>query len=328
MRDSAEVFIAKIEHGKYRGLGSGTLATSVGDTVKKCEKAFSLAENYSVDPETYFKDEMGEEIAETSLSAASAIDIAMWDLRAKMDGLSLAVVLGGTLRNLPTDFTIGIMESKDAGVLAGMLAKEGYGSIKVKIGKSIGEDLDRVRAVRESSGSSTKIYVDANGGYDSESATRFWEEASECKLDFFEQPVPADMLKEMASLRERGIRVCADESFTDEASLNKMISLEAVDIVNIKLMKCGGLSQAIKLAEATKRAGLETMVGCMGDVGISIAAAAHLACSIEPRQVDLDSHLNIEQVCDGPDVERGNIILSNQPGTGVSLKEGWQNWKT
>jgi L-alanine-DL-glutamate epimerase-like enolase superfamily enzyme len=300
----------------------------MGDSVKKCEKALVLAGNYSVDPETYFEDEMGEEIAEMSLSAAAAIDIAMWDLRAKMDALSLAVVLGGSLKDLPTDYTIGIMDAKEAGLEAAMLAQEGFGSIKVKIGRSLSEDLDRVRAVRNSSGQSTKIYVDANGGYDPESAAKFWEKASEYKLDFFEQPVPADMLKEMASLRERGIRVCADESFTDEASLNKMIQLEAVDMVNIKLMKCGGLSPAIRLAGMAKHASLETMIGCMGDVGISIAAASHLACYIEPRQADLDSHLNIEQICNGPDVERGSIILPDRPGIGVGLKEGWQNWKT
>jgi len=296
--------------------------------VKKCEKALVLAESYSVSPETYFDDEMRGEIAETSLSAATAIDIAMWDLRAKMDGLSLAVVMGGSLKDLQTDFTIGIMDAEEAGLEATRLTNEGFRSIKVKIGKSLSEDLDRVRAVRNSSGPSAKIYVDANGGYDPESAARFWEKASEYGLEFFEQPVPADMLKEMASLRERGVRVCADESFTDEASLNKMIQLEAVDLVNIKLMKCGGLSPAMRLARTAKHAGVETMVGCMGDVGISVAAAAHLACCIEPRQVDLDSHLNIEQICNGPDVVRGSVVLPDMPGIGVGLKEGWQKWKT
>jgi len=252
--------------------------------------------------------------------------MAVWDLRAKMDGVNLAVALGGSLKGLPTDRTIDLMSPADAGSEAARFVREGFSSIKVKVGRSLGEDLERVKAVRKGAGRDVRMFIDANGGYDEESAAKLWDRAAGLEIDFFEQPVPPDMLEELASLRGRGIRVCADESFIGEASLSKLIELEAADIVNIKLMKCGGITSALRLAKMAGEAGLETMVGCMGDVGISIAAAAHLACSIVPRQVDLDSHLNIAPICDGPQVEKGEIVLRDEPGSGVNLIENWQNW--
>ena len=327
MKDTAEIFVVEVSHGSYRGLGSGTPATSFGDSVKKCERALTQAGSYAVDPETYFEDEMSEEICEISPSAAAALDIAFWDIRAKMDGLNLAGALGGSLKDLPTDMTIDLMKPKDAGSETARLVREGFRSIKVKVGRSLVEDLERVRAVRNAAGAGMRIFIDANGGYDMEDAADLWDKASDLGLDFFEQPVPPDMLKEMASLRSRGIRVCADESFIDEASLHRMIELDAVDMVNIKLMKCGGITSAMNLAKIAREAGLETMVGCMGDIGISIAAGAHLACGIGPHQVDLDSHLNIEPICQGPAVVKGDLVLQNEPGLGVRLNESWQKWR-
>jgi L-alanine-DL-glutamate epimerase-like enolase superfamily enzyme len=327
VKETVEVFVVEAAYGRARGLGSGTPATSIGDTVKKCEKAFVQAGSYAVDLETYFEDEINGEICEISPSAAAAVDMAVWNLRAKMDGVNLAVALGGSLKELPTDMTIDLVSPGDAASEATRLVKDGFGSIKVKVGRSLGEDLERVKAARKAAGRDVRIFIDANGGYDEESAAKLWDRAADLKLDFFEQPVPPDMLEELASLRERGIRVCADESFIGEASLRRIIELEAADMINIKLMKCGGITSAMRLAKMAEDAGLETMVGCMGDVGISIAAAAHLACVLGPRQVDLDSHLNIAPICDGPPIENGRIILRDEPGLGVNLIGDWQNWK-
>jgi len=327
VRESAEVFIVEVTHGSFRGIGSGTPATSYGDSVKKCEKALAKAGNYAVDPDTYFEDEMSEEIREISPSAAAAIDIAFWDIRAKMDGLSVAAALGGSLRGIPTDRTIDLMKPADAGREAASLVGEGFKSIKVKVGVSLADDIERIRAVRNAAGSGARIFIDANGGYDVENAAKLWDKVADLEIDFFEQPVPQDMLEGLASLRARGIKVCADESFIDEETLDRIIEMDAADMINIKLMKCGGITTAIRLSDIAGNAGLGAMVGCMGDIGISITAAAHLVCSIDPHQADLDSHLSIEPICDGPAVIRGDLSLRDKPGIGVGLIEGWQRWR-
>lgn len=327
LKDNVDVFLLEARRGSFVGIGSGSPATSVGDSPKKCANALSYIQNLTLDPDAYFDGDIPDEMKERSPAASATLDIAMWDLRAKMDGVSLTELLGGHMRVLPTDATIDLKKPDDARKEAARFIKEGFKSIKVKVGKSIREDLERVRAVRETTGSGVQLIIDANGGYDSEKALTLWEDASEFDLEFFEQPVPQDMVKELAMLRGRGVRVCADESFVDEGSLMALIDLDATDMINIKLMKLGGLTQAMRLERIAREAGIGTMIGCMGDIGISIGAAAHLACKVAPSHVDLDSHLNIAPICDGPLVKSGNIQLKDEPGIGVYLIEGWQNWR-
>jgi len=95
--------------------------------------------------------------------------------------------------------------------------------------------------------------------------------------------------------------------------------------VNIKLMKSGGIGAALKMKEIANEAGVETMIGSMGDIGLSIGAAAHIASSLGMIYADLDSHLNIQTVCDGPDVENGCLQVSSSPGIGVSLLHPWHD---
>ena len=327
LKESADVFILEVRLGNLIGIGSGTPATSIGDTVKKCAKALEFSKDLRIDIDEYFDGEIPDEMRERSPAAAAALDIAMWDLKARTQCMSLAELLGGEVKPLPTDATIDLTRPEDARKDVSRMVREGYESIKVKVGRSMTEDLERTRVVREEAGPDIRIFVDANGGYDVKRAQDFWESASDLDLEFFEQPLPGDMLDGLASLRESGITICADESFVDEDSLRRIIDLEAADLVNLKLMKSGGLTQAIRLEKVAKEAGIGMMVGCMGDVGISIGAAAHFACCIGPRQVDLDSHLNIMQICDGPPVSDGKVVLGDELGLGIRLADNWQRWK-
>jgi L-Ala-D/L-Glu epimerase / N-acetyl-D-glutamate racemase len=326
VRETAEVFVVEARYKSFVGLGSGTPANSIGDSVSSCIKGLTRAKDMQIDPETYFDEEVELDVRDISPAAAAALDIAMWDLRSKLNGVSLSACLGGSPRVVPTDATIDIRNADEAGRDAAALSKEGFRSIKIKVGKSLTDDLERTKAVREAVGPKVNIFVDANGGYDFGKALEFWEKASSLDLDFFEQPVPQDRMDELAALRRRGVRVCADESVVSEESLERAIDLEAVDIINIKLMKCGGIGTAIEMAGMAGDAGLEIMMGCMGDIGISVAAAAHFACGIDAEYVDLDSHLNITAVCDGPEVKKGSIQLKEEPGHGVHLAGDWRNY--
>jgi len=327
VKETAEVFVVEARYKSFVGLGSGTPANSVGDSVASCLKGLIRAQGMQIDPETYFDEEVDLDVRDISSAAAAALDIAMWDLRSKLDGVSLAASLAGSTRDLPTSATIDLRQPEEAGRDASILSKEGFRSIKVKVGRSLTDDLARTKAVRDAVGPKTNIFVDANGGYDIAMALEFWEKAAPLDLDFFEQPVPQDRLEDLATLRKKGVRICADESIINEESLERALDLEAADIINIKLMKCGGISTAEEMAGMAGDAGLEIMVGCMGDIGISIAGAAHFACGIDAEYVDLDSHLNIAPVCDGPIVKNGTIQLKDEPGHGVHLAADWQNYR-
>lgn len=328
VKETAEVFVVEARYRSFAGLGSGTPASSIGDSVSACLKGLTRAKDMRIDPETYLEEEVELDVRDISPAAAAALDIAMWDLRSKLNGVSLAASVGGSPREVPTDATIDIRHPDEAGRDAVALSKDGFRSIKVKIGKSLAEDLERTKAVREAVGPKMNIFVDANGGYDFGKALEFWEKAAPLDLDFFEQPVPQDKMEELAALRKRGVRVCADESVVNEESLERAIDLEAADIINIKLMKCGGIGTALEMAGMAGDASLEIMIGCTGDIGISIAAAAHFACGTDAEYVDLDSHLNIAPVCDGPEAKNGSIQLKDEPGHGVRLVGDWKDYRT
>jgi L-alanine-DL-glutamate epimerase-like enolase superfamily enzyme len=327
VKDVADVFIVEVRHGPYTGLGAGTPATSMGDSISNCHKGLIRARNLQIDPRMYFEEEEDLDVRDISPAAAAALDIAMWDLYSKSNGVNLAAAIGESAREIPTGATIDLKLPVDAGKDAARLAKQGFKTVKVKVGRQLSEDLERIKMVREAVGSGIHIFADANGGYSLGEALKFWEEAAAFGLEFFEQPVPKDKTDDLATLRRRGVKVCADESVLNEESLAQVIEQAAADIINIKLMKCGGISSAIEMAGMARDEGIEIMVGCMGDIGISIAAAAHFACAIEAEHIDLDSHLNISQVCDGPEVGKGSILLKDEPGHGTHLLEKWGSFK-
>lgn len=328
VRTTADVFIVKASADNISGWGSGTPAESLSDSPIKCKEALSHARESSIDIDRFFEHDLTFGIRERSKAAAAALDIAMWDLRGKIEGKSISRLLGGIPKALETAATIDIKPVNGAVEDAERLLEKGFMTLKIKIGRSIREDLKRVRAIREKVGSNIRLFVDANGGYNFEKAICFWTEASDIMLDLFEQPIGADQIPSLARLKnDHGIRVCADESAVDESSLERLIRSEAVDLINIKLMKFGGVSPTIKMIEMAENAGIEIMIGCMGDIGLSISAAAHLACTVDPAYVDLDSHLNIEPICDGPVVREGQISMGDSPGTGVRLRESWEQWQ-
>ena len=329
VKNTAEVFIVEAREGDKVGFGSGTPAKSLADYPKKCAKQLEIASSSLYDSEQYFEDQTWIEIRKESPSAATAIDIAMWDLLSKQEGISLTRLFGGNIQNVETDATIDIKPPAEAHEEAKRLVDEGFKTIKIKVGTRISDDLARVKTIREAVGPRVKLFVDANGGFDKDMALKFWSQTSKYDLEFFEQPVPADKLADSAELRKKhGMKICADESIIDEESLQKVINSEAADVINIKLMKCGGLSSALEMEKMLRNAGLELMIGCMGDVGFSIAAAAHLASSKKAEHVDLDSHLNIEPVCNGPEVKKGSLLITDEPGLGVNLLNGWRRWST
>lgn len=258
-------------------------------------------------------------------AARAAVDIALHDLFAQRLGLPLADVLGRAHESLPTSITIGIKPLSETLAEAREYVGRGFRIVKVKVGRALEEDIERLARLREAVGPGVGIRADANQGYSREGTLRFFEATSALGLEFVEQPVKASAVADLRALPEaiRG-RVAADESLLDEKDALALAAPPAAcGIFNIKLMKCGGVRPALRVAAIAEAANIELMWGCMDESRISIAAALHAAfASPATKYLDLDGSLDLARdVVDGGFVlESGMMRTSGEPGLGVAVR--------
>lgn len=258
-----------------------------------------------------------------SPAALAALDMALHDLFAQQLGVPLADALGRVHESLPTSATIGIQEPAETLALAEELVGRGFRVLKVKVGESLPEDLSRLRLLRERFGSAVRLRADANAGYTPEEAVMFFERSQPLDLEFLEQPVRAqdDGLRR---LPERWRRfVAADESLLNERDALALAAPPAAcGVFNIKLMKCGGIRPALRIAAIAESAGIELMWGCMDESVISIAAALHAAlASPATRYLDLDGSFDLARdVAEGGFLLRdGDMTVTELPGLGARI---------
>ncbi len=253
-------------------------------------------------------------------AARAALDMALHDLLAQHLGVPLVEMLGRVHESLPTSITIGIMSVEEALEEAREYLGRGFHVLKVKLGHALDEDLARVARLRESLPADTTIRVDANQGYSAADVVRFMRESAPWRLEFLEQPMPpSQSMRDLPpGCRER---IAADESLLDDADALELASSPAAcGVFNIKLMKCGGIRTALRIAAIAKAADISLMWGCMDESRISIAAALHAALAAPAtRYLDLDGSLDL-----GEDVAEGGFIIENgimrtlpAPGLGV-----------
>ncbi|MEP6995585.1 MAG: dipeptide epimerase [Acidobacteriota bacterium] len=256
-------------------------------------------------------------------AAQAAVDMALHDLLAQHLGVPVVEMLGRAHDELPTSITIGIKTVAETLAEADEYLGRGFRVLKVKTGNAFAEDLERLSKLRERCGSSVTIRADANQGYTVEETARFFELTAALELEFVEQPVPREALSALRgtlsadSLR----RVAADESLHDEKDALHLAAPEpACGIFNIKLMKCGGIAGAQRIAAIAETAGIALMWGCMDESRISIAAALHAAfASPATRYLDLDGSLDLARdVADGGfTMTRGRMRTTDAPGLGI-----------
>ena len=255
-------------------------------------------------------------------AARAALDMALYDLLAQTLELPLADMLGRAHRKLPTSITIGIKPVENTLNEAEEYLARGFRVLKVKLGRSLEEDLERLHKLRERVGPAIQIRVDPNQGYDSEQVLRFVERTATLAIEFLEQPMPAGQVDALRALpsKVRG-RIAADESLLDESdALDLVAPPPACGIFNIKLMKCGGIHPALRIAAIAETAGIELMWGCNDESIISISAALHTAlASPATRYLDLDGSLDLARdVVEGGFVlDEGYLRTNDEPGLGV-----------
>jgi L-alanine-DL-glutamate epimerase-like enolase superfamily enzyme len=215
-------------------------------------------------------------------AARNAVDCALWDFEAKRARVPASVTAGvHRLRPVTTAYTISL-DTPEAMAEAARGAAE-RPILKIKLGQD--GDLERIRAVRAAAPAATLI-ADANEGWTEANVERHLAACAEAGFALIEQPLPADRDEALRGLA-RSVPLCADESVHDRRSLDRLVGL--YDVVNIKLDKTGGLTEALALAEAAQARDLALMVGCM--VGTSLAMAPALLLAPRARFVDLDGPL-------------------------------------
>jgi L-alanine-DL-glutamate epimerase-like enolase superfamily enzyme len=246
-------------------------------------------------------------------AARCALDIALHDLVGRSIGLPVHRLVDLSAAIPPTDFTLGI----DAPEVVAERARRAsaFPALKIKVGGP--DDLRTLRAVREVYGG--PIRVDANTGWDPEDAERLVPELVDLGVELIEQPFPARRIDQLAWLQARSpLPIVADESAVAIEDLDGLVG--AVDGVNVKLAKCGGIEPARRMLVRARELGFRTFLGCMEETSVGIAGSAAVASLAE--WVDLDGCLLLaEDPFEGLELDPGHRwVLSERPGLGVDRR--------
>ena len=256
-------------------------------------------------------------------SAKAAVDMALYDLWGKGYGIPVWRALGGARRTLETDLTISVNPVEEMVRDSLEAVERGYSILKIKVGKDPKADVERMCAIRAAVGPGVKLRVDANQGWTAKEAVRVISalEDKGLDMDLVEQPVPAHDLEGMAYVTARvQTPILADESVFSPGDAVELIRRGAADLINIKLMKTGGIWNALKICRMAAEHGMECMIGCMLESRLSVAAAAHLAAGqaiITRADLDGPSLCAVDPYTGGPVFDGPRILMSGDPGVGV-----------
>jgi L-Ala-D/L-Glu epimerase len=315
VENTASNVIVQINHEDFTGYGEAAPDEYYGEsqeTVLACITTF--AGNLGDDPFLH-EDIMShlDHLIHLNPSAKAAVDMALYDLVGKMLNVPVYKLLGLNAKQTPrTSFTLGI-DTPDNMAKKALLARD-YPILKVKVGTK--HDIDNLKAIRDVS--SAAIRVDANTGWTPKEAIKNINAFAPYNIEFVEQPSAARDLAGLKLIRENvPIPIIADESCVTVEDIPRIVG--CVDGINIKLMKCGGLSHALKMIHTARAHNLLVMIGCMIESSMAITAAAHLTPLVD--YADLDGNLLIDNdPYTGVTVEKGKLLLPAGPGLGVKSR--------
>lgn len=252
----------------------------------------------------------------------TAIDIACYDILGKKAGLPVYQLLGGYSNTIETDITVGIQTPEAMAKKAAGHVLNGFDTIKTKVGTGFREDIARIKAIREAVGPEVKIRVDANQAWSAKEALQIIERLDEFDIELVEQPVKAADMEGLEFVTKNSkVLIMSDEScFTAKDAL-RLVERRAIDVLNIKLMKCGGIREALKINAICETAGIECMLGCMAEeTNIGITAAASLGAAVRNiTRADLDATFSLTELPFKGGIgttPTKTLVLPKEPGFG------------
>jgi L-alanine-DL-glutamate epimerase-like enolase superfamily enzyme len=253
-----------------------------------------------------------------------AVEMALLDLAAKTDRVSLSTYLGARKHeSIPVLKMLGMGSTEFMAGRAAQFVQQGYRFLKIKLGAGPAIDLERFSAVREAVGSGVNFTADFNGAYDAPTAIRVIEQLTPEGLTMVEQPVPADDIPGMA-LVTQSVQplVLADQSVNNPADVARIAHSRAAKAVSIKLLKLGGIRKSQAVVKACESMGLACHVGGTGTTRLVEAAQAHFISAtpgiIVPSEIAEFEELDGDLV-EGFEVVGGVLRVPDGPGLGVGL---------
>jgi L-alanine-DL-glutamate epimerase-like enolase superfamily enzyme len=256
--------------------------------------------------------------------AIAAVDVALWDLKARLLGVPLASLIGRFHRGVPCYASGGFTSYSVArlGEQAARWAEEGHRAVKLKVGRRPRDDPERVRIAREAIGAEVALFVDANGAYTPEGALAMAERFAEQRVEWLEEPVSSDDLEGLRLIRERapaGMLVAAGEYVTREVEARRLLDADAVDALQADVTRCGGITGLLRIDALCKAHGLP--FSAHGAPAIS----AHACCAMETvvHVEHFHDHVLVEsQLFDGVPEPRDGMLVpeADTPGLGLELK--------
>lgn len=307
--DVRENLLVEAEHDGVVGRGEAAPIVRYHEDRASAAKAVAEMAARLGDPRAFSQAAGGAAVPGQS-SAEAAVDMALHDLAGLRLHAPLYELLGIDPSKTPeTSFTIGL-DTPEV-VIRKVKEASAYAVLKVKMGSD--GDREVLTAVRDTT--RQRIRVDANEGWTPDAALERLEWLARLGVELVEQPLPADRIEETRALRRRSpLPFYADEAVHRAADIPRLAG--AFDGINIKLMKCGGLAEALRMIAVARAHGMKIMLGCMIESSLAITAAAHLSPLVDTA--DLDGNLLVaNDPFEGATVVGGRLVLPDRPGLGV-----------
>ena len=324
--DQAVNFILKVEtNSKLVGYGCSAPDEEVTlETVNEVETHIKQTViPYLLNQNPFEVSKILEELAELLGKRASTlamVDMALLDIAAKKMDVPLYQFLGGYRNSIPTSITLGILPLQQTLEKATLFVEKGFTILKLKGGLNVDEDIEKICKIREAF-PQVGLRFDANQGYGLEESMTFFKATKNMGIEIFEQPSMVGKAALMGTITDAvKFPVMADESIKSLHDVYELAKKDYIDMVNIKLMKVGGIREGMHINSVAKAAGLEAMVGCLDECALGISAGLHFALSRPNIQfADLDGHLDMldDPFKDLFTIKKGILFPSNTAGLGV-----------